>query len=72
MASPKVIARVQRLVWILTYAGLLTLVLGVATLRQGSAIGWLLVLAGGMVAAIGVALVWVRARMVPDADTESR
>jgi hypothetical protein len=61
--SNKSIARLQALIWILIYAGLLTLVLGLSAARIDHAVGWSLVLAGGIVAAVGFFLIWVRSRM---------
>lgn len=62
-ASGKLIARLQALIWILIYAGLLTLVLGLSAARIDSAIGWSLVAGGGIMAAVGFFLIWVRSRM---------
>ena len=45
-ASNKAVARLQVLIWVLIYAGLLTLVLGLSVQRLDAATGWLLV-AGG-------------------------
>jgi hypothetical protein len=61
--SNKSIARLQALIWILIYAGLLTLVLGLSAARIDHAIGVSLVVAGGIVAAVGFFLIWVRSRM---------
>jgi hypothetical protein len=61
--SSKSIARLQALIWILIYAGLLTLVLGLSAARIDPAVGWSLVLAGGLLAGVGVFLIWVRSRM---------
>lgn len=63
MASAKTLLWIERLVWILIYGGLLTLVLGLATLKLHAAAGWSLVLAGGSVAAAGVVLIWLRSRL---------
>lgn len=63
MTSPRALQWVERLVWILAYGGLLTLVLGLAVQRQDDALGWSLVVAGGIVALAGFALIPVRARM---------
>ncbi len=50
-------------VWVLIYGGLLVLALGIAVQQRGdAALGWTLALAGGMVAAVGVLLIWVRSR----------
>ncbi len=63
MTSARALQWVERLVWILAYGGLLTLVLGLAVQRQDDALGWSLVVAGGIVALAGFALSPVRARM---------
>jgi len=62
-ASGRLIARLHALTWILIYAGLLTLVLGLSAARIDPAIGWSLVVGGGIVAAVGFFLIWVRSRM---------
>ena len=48
MASAKAIARVETLVWVLLFGGLLTLVLGLALLDHQLAVGWVLVVLGGL------------------------
>lgn len=63
-ATNKSIARLQALIWILIYGGLLTLILGVAVERTDDATGWPLVLGGGIVAAVGFFLIWVRSKIV--------
>jgi len=63
MASAKAIAWLERLIWILIYAGLFTLVLGLATRSREAALAWSLMVAGALVAAIGFALIWVRSRV---------
>ena len=61
--SNKSVARLQSLIWILIYGGLLTLVLGLSVQRLDDAIGWSMVVLGGIVAAAGAALVYVRSRI---------
>ncbi|MDP3828287.1 MAG: hypothetical protein Q8Q74_17170 [Polaromonas sp.] len=61
--SSKSIARLQQLIWILIYGGLLTLVLGLSVQRMDDALGWSMVVAGGVVAAIGFVLIYVRSRL---------
>ena len=61
--SSRFIAWLQALVWVLIYAGLLTLVLGLAVQRLDEEAGWPLVLGGGLVAALGVVLIYVRSRI---------
>ncbi len=63
--SSKSIARLQQLIWILIYGGLLTLVLGLSVQRTEDALGWSMVVAGGVVAAIGFVLIYVRSRLTP-------
>jgi hypothetical protein len=59
----KTIARLQQLIWVLIYGGLLTLVLGLSVQRSGEVLGWIMVGGGGIVAAIGFVLIYVRSRM---------
>ncbi|MEO8387561.1 MAG: hypothetical protein ABI893_09020 [Polaromonas sp.] len=61
--SNKNVARLQTLIWVLLYGGLLTLVLGLSVQRQDDAIGWSMVVLGAVVAAIGAALIYVRSRI---------
>jgi hypothetical protein len=58
MPTPKF----EKLIWILIYGGLGLLSLGLFVQRTDDAFGWSLVLLGGVVAAVGVVLVWVRSR----------
>lgn len=62
-SSSKSVARLQALIWVLIYAGLLTLVLGLSVARIDHALGWSMVAIGGAVAAVGFVLIWVRSRM---------
>ena len=66
MAAPSTLQRLQKLIWVLIYGGLLTLVLGIATARTDAATGWVLMVGGGVVAAAGVVLIAVRARLKAD------
>ncbi|MGV8804223.1 MAG: hypothetical protein ACWA6Y_04600 [Polaromonas sp.] len=61
--SDKAVARLQALIWVLIYAGLLTLVLGLSVQRMDADTGWLLVAGGALVAAVGVVLIYVRSRI---------
>ena len=63
-ATPsKTIARLQQLIWVLVYGGLLALVLGLSVQRSDDAIGWSMVVGGGVVAALGFFLIYVRSRL---------
>ena len=58
--------RLNTLIWVLVYGGLLTLVLGLSVQRSDDDLGWSMVAAGLVVALLGFALVFVRARMKAD------
>lgn len=66
MASSHMLQRLHKLIWVLIYGGLLTLVLGLATGRSDADLGWNLVLGGGLAAAVGVVLIGVRSRLKTD------
>ena len=63
MASAKTLVRIERLIWILIYGGLLALVLGLVIVPVEPATAWSLIVLGGCVAAAGVVLIWVRSRL---------
>jgi hypothetical protein len=63
MPSAKAIAWIERLIWILIYVGLFAVVLGLATLSRSAAAAWSLITVGGMLAAGGCVLIWVRSRL---------
>ncbi len=54
---------IDKLIWVLIYGGLLAVCLGVFVKRSDDGLGWMLIVLGGVVAAAGAALVWVRSRM---------
>lgn len=66
MAAAHTLQRLHKIIWVLIYGGLLTLVLGIATARTDAATGWVLMVGGGVVAAVGVVLIAVRARLKAD------
>ncbi|MBI2770794.1 MAG: hypothetical protein HYX47_14300 [Burkholderiales bacterium] len=66
MTSPRTISRIQSLIWVLIYGGLLCAVLGFATRPSAPATGWSMMVVGALVTAAGVVLIWVRSRMAPD------
>ncbi len=58
----------ETLVWILIYGGLLAVGLGLSLQQRGeAALGWTVVAGGGVAAAVGIALIWVRSRQKDDA-----
>ncbi len=58
--------RLHTIIWVLVYGGLLTLVLGLSVQRSDDDLGWSMVAAGLVVALLGFALVFVRARIKAD------
>jgi uncharacterized membrane protein len=63
MASKKTLDRVETLVWVLVYGGLLTFVLSLATSTYDETLATSLTVGGLGVAAVGLVLVYVRSRM---------
>jgi len=66
MNGERTIARVQTWIWVLIYAGLILLGLGLATQRADAALGWTIAAVGIVVGVAGVVLIWIRARMKND------
>ena len=66
MAAAHTLQRLHKIIWALIYGGLLTLVLGIATARTDASTGWVLMVGGGVVAAVGVVLIALRARLKAD------
>ncbi|WP_372524954.1 hypothetical protein [Piscinibacter sp.] len=50
-------------VWVLIYGGLISVALGLSIQRSEAALGWSVVTLGGIAAAVGAVLVYVRSRM---------
>ena len=61
--SNKAVARLQALIWVLIYGGLLTLILGLSVERSDEDMGWTLEAGGGLVAAAGFVLIYVRSKI---------
>ena len=68
MASARQIQQLHKLIWTFIYGGLLTLVLGVSVQRMQAALAGSLMIGGGLMAAVGVVLIFVRARLKADPD----
>ena len=62
----KFVARLEAFIWILIYGGLLTLVLGLWVDPIDDETGWPLVVGGGLAAAAGFALIYVRSIIKTD------
>jgi hypothetical protein len=52
-------------VWVLIYGGMLGFGLGWFTQSRSPALGWVIISAGGVAAAIGVLLIFIRSRRGP-------
>jgi hypothetical protein len=63
MATERTLARMDAIAWILIYAGLFTLVLGIASHGHTAIGGWSLSVLGVIAAVAGVVLIVVRARI---------
>ena len=73
LLSPKAIAGIERITWILIYAGLFAIVLGIASGGTHRVAGWSLGVLGGIAVATGIVLVWVRSRLrESEAGAESK
>ncbi len=66
MVSTTAIKRIQQLIWVLIYGGLLTVVLGFSVSRTDDVMGWSLVSGGALVALVGAVLIYVRSRLTED------
>ena len=65
--SNKFVARLEGVIWILIYGGLLALVLGLFVGPAEGDTGWCLVVGGGLTAVAGGGLIYVRSRIKDDA-----
>ena len=63
MPLPMQIAKLEKLIWLLIYGGLLVLCVGLFVARTGAALGLVMVVGGAIVALAGAVLIVVRARI---------
>jgi hypothetical protein len=63
MPSAQALLWIERLLWTLIYGGLFTVVLGFAVRENDPTLSWSLIVIGGVVAAAGAVLIWVRSRL---------
>ena len=66
-SSNKTIARLNKLIWTLIYAGLLAIIVGIFVQRTDDSIGWFMSVIGALVAAAGFVLIYVRSKMKTEA-----
>ena len=63
MTSPIMLKRIQLLVWVAIYGGLLTIVLATFVGRNDEPLAWWMTVVGGLFVAFGVVLIYVRSRL---------
>jgi uncharacterized membrane protein len=63
--DPKMV-RLHKIIWTLIFAGLLTVILGIFVAKADDAIGWIMVVAGGLMTAVGAVLIYVRSTMTSE------
>jgi sulfite exporter TauE/SafE len=61
--------RIEVWIWVLVYAGLIVLGLGLAVQRSDDSLGWSMAAIGALLVATGALLVWIRSRMNNNTDT---
>ncbi|XAH26086.1 hypothetical protein AAFF27_13210 [Xylophilus sp. GW821-FHT01B05] len=66
MTAPAQIQRLERLIWVFIYVGLLTLIVGVVVHDTAERLGQCLIVGGGFLALIGAGMVLWRARLDED------
>ena len=69
MATSLQLKRLQALIWVLIYGGLLTLVVGLSLGRYDPSAGLACVVVGGMLAVFGALLILLRARLKNEGDS---
>lgn len=60
---PKPHAKLEKWTWILIYAGLFLMTLGIATARTDTVLGWSMATPGALAAVVGVVLIYLRSRI---------
>ncbi len=66
MASPQQLKRLQNLIWVLIFGGLLGVVYGLSVARYEAEAGLVFIAGGAVLALLGALLIFVRARMKSD------
>ena len=63
MASKTMLARLQKLIWVYIYGGLLSIVIATFVRRTDESTAWWMTAIGGAVVLLGVVLIFVRSRL---------
>jgi undecaprenyl pyrophosphate phosphatase UppP len=66
---PTLAARIQKWIWMLVYAGIVLLGLGLMVRRDDAAVGWGIAGTGIALIVVGIVLIWVRSRMKNTKET---
>jgi len=61
--------RLQTWAWVLIYAGMVLVALGLSVRRSDATLGWGIAGPGVTLIAIGIVLIWVRSRMKDPKET---
>lgn len=59
--------RIETWVWVLVYAGLIVIGVGMSVQRSDIALGWGITVLGIVLDALGAVLIWVRSRIKDEA-----
>lgn len=59
-------SQIEKWLWIAIYGGIIVGVLGLATQRSDAVLGWSLATAGALLVAVGVVMIFWRARIKDD------
>jgi sulfite exporter TauE/SafE len=55
-------ARMDKLIWIFIFGGMIAIGLGLAVARSDDTLGWLFMVAGAVLVLAGATLIWQRSR----------
>ena len=65
-------ARIDVWVWVLVYAGMIGIGLGLAIQRNDVSLGWAVACVGAALVAAGALLIWIRSRLPNDTSSNKR
>ena len=63
--DPKMV-RLHKIIWALIFGGLIIIILGIFVGKAGDSIGWMMLVAGGLMTTAGTVLIYVRSKMPTD------
>jgi sulfite exporter TauE/SafE len=56
------VARMDKLIWILIFGGMIAAGIGVSVARSDDTLGWFFIAAGLLLVAVGAVMIWLRSR----------